>query len=127
MKRIVASAGMALLVVVATVAPAAAARVERSGIDAAEQANVFDGINLSGATEEFVYGSSNSNLAGISWDNRISSLKTTTVVGHGFVFWTGPNMTDSSLKICGPSTRNTMPSGFNNSISSYNSTTSCPS
>jgi hypothetical protein len=31
------------------------------------------------------------------------------------------------MKVCGPTTRNTMPPGFNNSISSYNSTTSCPS
>ncbi len=63
---------------------------------------------------------------GDAWDNVISSLKTTTVVGHGFVFWTGPSYTDSSWKVCGPATWNTLPSGFNNAITSYKSTTLCP-
>lgn len=89
-----------------------------------EQVNVFDGTYLSGDTTSYLYGTGLGSLG--AWDNRISSLKTTTVVGHGFVFWTGPNLTDSSMKICGPTTRNTMPSGFNNTISSYDSTSSCP-
>ena len=112
-----AIAGGALAAAMA-IAPAAAS------IALAEQVNVFTGINLTGSTTSYVYGTSLGNLGG--FNNVISSLKTTTVVGHGFVFWTGPNQTDSSWKVCGPTTRNTLPPGFDNAISSYNSTSSCP-
>jgi hypothetical protein len=95
-----------------------------ASVTLAEQVNVFEGTYLSGSTTSYAYGTSRGTLG--VWDNRISSLKTTTVVGHGFVFWTGANHTDASWKVCGPATWNTLPSGFNDTISSYNSTSSCP-
>lgn len=109
-----------VLATVVAVGPAAAS------IAAAEQANVFTGTSLSGATTSFAYGTSNTNLGPSGWEDNISSLKTTTVVGHGFVFWTGTSYSDSSWKVCGPATWNTLPSGFDNAISSYQSTTVCP-
>ena len=109
-----------VLAMAVAVGPAAAS------IALAEQANVFDGTYLSGSSTYFPYGSSNADLSGIGWDNRISSLRTTTVVGHGFVFWTGPSYTDFSWKVCGSATWNTLPTGFNNAITSYKSTTLCP-
>ncbi len=121
MKRLLQAGAIAVLLVgIVGIAPA------RASTTVAEQVNVFDGTNLSGSSRSFAYGSSNSNLSGVGWDNRISSLKTTTVTGHGFVFWTGPSFTDSSWKVCGPATWNNLPTGFNNAISSYQSTTSCP-
>lgn len=96
-----------------------------ASIALAEQVNVFKGINRSGTSTYYAYGSSNAQLP-TGWDNEISSLRTTTVTGHGFIFYTGPSYTDLSWKVCGPAIWNTLPAGFDNAITSYKSTTSCP-
>ncbi len=51
-----------VLAVLIAVGPAAAA------IALAEQANVFDGVNLGGSSTYYVYGSSDSQLP-VQWDN----------------------------------------------------------
>jgi len=119
MNRFMAAGVAGLLAVILTAAPVGATIQS-------DQTNVFSGTYLSGSTRSFAYGSSNADLGGIGWDNTISSVRSILVTGHGIIFYTGPNWTDASWKICGPALWNTLPSGFDNAITSYKSTASCP-
>jgi hypothetical protein len=86
---------------------------------------VYDQTNLDGTMKEYCWGTSSGDLG--AWNNRIRSLQQVPGSGHGFIYWTGPGYSDSSLKICGNSVRMTMPAGFDRTISSYQSTSLCPS
>ena len=77
---------------------------------------VWDLVNYGGSTTTWAYGSSSSNLYPAGWDNRISSLMASNTTDHGFIFYTGANYTDASWKVCGSTSRNVMPTGFDNSI-----------
>ena len=94
---------------------------------AANEGHFHTGTNQTGSTLTMDYGDSISNLATVGFNNNISSMTSANVTGHGFVLWTGTSGTGSSFKVCGPTTRDTMPTGFDNTVSSIYSTSSCPS
>lgn len=88
-------------------------------------AEVFDGTTYTGALKDFAQGSGIADLAASGWNDRISSMHVKEPLGHGFVWWTGANFTGSSFKTCGIDDLPTLT--LNNQISSYESTTLCPS
>jgi hypothetical protein len=93
---------------------------------AANEGQFWTGTSQTGSNLPMDWGTTKSNLANDGFNNVISSMTSSNPTSHGFVLWTDANGQGSSFKVCGPTTRNTMPTGFDNTVSSIYSTSICP-
>jgi hypothetical protein len=122
MFRWIAAAGVAAMITISVLAVPTTASTQSCSNGFVE---VWAGANYTSLLGDLCWGTS-ANLSG-SWNNSISSLSSRPgSSSKGFIFWTGPSYTDASWKFCGNTDRTTMPSGFDNSVSSYQSTSICP-
>jgi hypothetical protein len=86
----------------------------------------YEDINHGGAAYHVCYGESIPNLGVDGWNDRISSYSITLATGRGMIMYEDINSGGASLKVCGTSSRNSMPTGWNDRVSSIKSTTNCP-
>lgn len=79
-----------------------------------------------GETFHWCYGDNYSRLSPYWWNDRIDSFRSYAPVGIGFILYKDDYYGGSSWKVCGPTIRDVMPSGWHDAVSSIKSTNLCP-